>query len=80
MPARRIEMRTSTFGPFDIPNSALEFFSRPHLVKQIMYCVVALPGQLVSNTQIRDCLWFLAKIKNADTFRRHQTNAALFKA
>ena len=26
----------------------------------------ALPGQLIISTQIPDCLWFLAKNKNAD--------------
>ena len=39
-----------------------------------------LPGQTFYSTQIHDCLWLLAKMKNADTYRRHQTNAALFKA
>ena len=32
-------------------------------------CVVALPAQLFYSTQISDCLWFLARNKNASDFR-----------
>ena len=32
-------------------------------------CMVALPGQLFSSTQIPVCLWFLTKNKNADAKR-----------
>jgi type I restriction enzyme M protein len=33
-------------------------------------CVVALPGQLFYTTQIPVCLWFLAKNKSGDRYRR----------
>ena len=47
----------------------MEISSRLHHVKQIVNCVVTLPGQPFYSTQFRDGLWFLAKIKNADAER-----------
>ena len=39
---------------------------RRHMVQaDVVECMVALPGQLFSNTQIPVCLWFMSKDKGA---------------
>jgi len=55
-------MSTSTKGEGEI---------RENLIKNdLVECMVALPGQLFTNTQIPACIWFLSKNKNArDDFR-----------
>lgn len=46
------------------------------VIKDVVECMVALPGQLFSNTQIPACLWFLSKDKrvgpNGKTDRSNQ--------
>jgi type I restriction enzyme M protein len=41
-------------------------------------CMVALPGQLFTNTQIPACIWFLTKNKKARDKYRDRTNEVLF--
>lgn len=41
-------------------------------------CMVALPGQLFTNTQIPACIWFLTKNKKARDKFRDRTNEVLF--
>lgn len=41
-------------------------------------CMVALPGQLFTNTQIPACIWFLTKNKKARDKYRDRTNKVLF--
>jgi type I restriction enzyme M protein len=41
-------------------------------------CMVALPGQLFTNTQIPACIWFLTKNKKARDKYRDRTNQVLF--
>ncbi|TMP28376.1 restriction endonuclease subunit M [Pseudoalteromonas rubra] len=57
---------------------------RAALVEQdLVECMVALPGQLFTNTQIPACIWFLTKNKNARTDKsgrklRDRTGEVLF--
>lgn len=41
-------------------------------------CMVALPGQLFTNTQIPACIWFLTKNKNARNGYRDRSDEVLF--
>jgi len=41
-------------------------------------CMVALPGQLFTNTQIPACIWFLTKDKSARDGKRDRKGAVLF--
>jgi type I restriction enzyme M protein len=41
-------------------------------------CMVSLPGQLFTNTQIPACIWFLTKNKKAHNGFRDRTNQVLF--
>jgi type I restriction enzyme M protein len=50
-------MSTSTSGEGEIRKSLVE--------ADLIECMVALPGQLFTNTQIPACIWFLTKNKNA---------------
>lgn len=50
-------MSTSTSGEGEIRKALVE--------ADLIECMVALPGQLFTNTQIPACIWFLTKNKNA---------------
>ncbi len=50
-------MSTSTKGEGDIRKALIE--------NDLVECMVALPGQLFTNTQIPACIWFLTKNKKA---------------
>lgn len=52
-------MSSNTSGEGDIRKSLIE--------NDLVECMVALPGQLFTNTQIPACIWFLTKNKNART-------------
>jgi len=52
---------------------------RRALVEQdIVECMVALPGQLFTNTQIPACIWFLTKDKSAKDGKRDRRGEVLF--
>ena len=52
---------------------------RRTLVEQdLVECMVALPGQLFTNTQIPACVWFLTKDKNAKDEKRDRCGEVLF--
>ncbi len=52
---------------------------RKTLVEQdLVECMVALPGQLFTNTQIPACIWFLTKDKNAKNGKRDRRGQVLF--
>ncbi len=52
---------------------------RKTLVEQdLVECMVALPGQLFTNTQIPACIWFLTKDKNAKDGKRDRRSQVLF--
>ncbi len=52
---------------------------RKSLVEQdIVECMVALPGQLFTNTQIPACVWFLTKDKGAKDGKRDRRGEVLF--
>jgi len=52
---------------------------RKSLVEQdIVECMVALPGQLFTNTQIPACIWFLTKDKGAKDDKRDRRGEVLF--
>jgi type I restriction enzyme M protein len=52
---------------------------RKSLVEQdIVECMVALPGQLFTNTQIPACIWFLTKDKSAKDGKRDRRGEVLF--
>ncbi|MFH5804974.1 type I restriction-modification system subunit M [Alienimonas sp. DA493] len=52
---------------------------RKRLVEEdLVECLVALPGQLFTNTQIPACVWFLTKDKTAREGRRDRTGEVLF--
>ncbi|HJH31533.1 MAG TPA: SAM-dependent DNA methyltransferase [Methanosarcinaceae archaeon] len=52
---------------------------RKNLVEQDMVeCMVALPGQLFTNTQIPACIWFLTKDKSAKDGKRDRHGEVLF--
>lgn len=44
----------------------------------LVECMVALPGQLFTNTQIPACIWFLTKDKSARDGKRDRTGEILF--
>jgi len=44
----------------------------------LIECMVALPGQLFTNTQIPACIWFLARTKTARNGRRDRRQETLF--
>jgi type I restriction enzyme M protein len=46
--------------------------------KGLVECMVALPGQLFTNTQIPACIWLLTKDKSASNQRRQRHNEVLF--
>ncbi|MBN4053384.1 type I restriction-modification system subunit M [Haliea sp. AH-315-K21] len=52
-------MSSNTSGEGDIRKALIE--------NDLIECMVALPGQLFTNTQIPACIWFLTKNKNART-------------
>jgi len=52
-------MSSNTSGEGDIRKALVE--------NDLVECMVALPGQLFTNTQIPACIWFLTKNKNART-------------
>ena len=63
-------MSTSTRGEGDI---------RENLIKaDLVECMVALPGQLFTNTQIPACIWFLTKNKQARGDFRDRKGEVLF--
>lgn len=52
---------------------------RKTLVEQdLVECIVALPGQLFTNTQIPACIWFLTKDKSAKDGKRNRGGEILF--
>ncbi|MDD4498238.1 MAG: SAM-dependent methyltransferase, partial [Methanosarcinaceae archaeon] len=52
---------------------------RKNLVEQdLVECMVALPGQLFTNTQIPACIWFLTKDKSARDGKRDRHGEILF--
>lgn len=52
---------------------------RKTLVEQdLVECMVALPGQLFTNTQIPACIWFLTKDKSAKNGKRDRRGQVLF--
>jgi len=52
---------------------------RKTLVEQdLVECMVALPGQLFTNTQIPACIWFLTKDKSARNGKRDRRGQVLF--
>lgn len=46
--------------------------------KDLIECMVALPGQLFTNTQIPACIWFLTKSKAARNGKRERKGETLF--
>ena len=52
-------MSSNTSGEGDIRKALIE--------NDLVECMVALPGQLFTNTQIPACIWFLSKYKGART-------------
>jgi type I restriction enzyme M protein len=44
----------------------------------IVECMIALPGQLFTNTQIPACIWFLTKDKSAKDGKRNRQGEVLF--
>lgn len=52
-------MSSNTSGEGDIRKALID--------NDLVECMVALPGQLFTNTQIPACIWFLTKNKNART-------------
>lgn len=63
-------MSTSTKGEGEIRQRLIE--------NDLVECMVALPGQLFTNTQIPACIWFLTKNKNARGDFRDRRNEVLF--
>ena len=52
---------------------------RKNLIKaDLVECMVALPGQLFTNTQIPACIWFLSKNKKAGNDKRDRRGEMLF--
>lgn len=52
---------------------------RKRLVEEdFVECLVALPGQLFTNTQIPACIWFLTKTKNGGSGKRDRRGEVLF--
>ncbi len=57
-------MSSNTSGEGEIRKALIE--------NDLVECMVALPGQLFTNTQIPACIWFLTKNKNARTVGRNE--------
>ncbi len=63
-------MSSNTKGEGDIRRALVE--------ADLVECLLALPGQLFTNTQIPACVWFLTKNKKARGKNRDRTGEALF--
>lgn len=63
-------MSSNTSGEGDIRKALLE--------ADFVECMVALPGQLFTNTQIPACIWFLTKTKKARGNLRDRSGKTLF--
>jgi len=63
-------MSSNTSGEGDIRKNLLE--------ADLVESMIALPGQLFTNTQIPACIWFLAKNKKARNGHRDRTGEVLF--
>jgi type I restriction enzyme M protein len=68
-------MSSNTNGEGDIRKALIE--------NDLVECMVALPGQLFTNTQIPACIWFLTKNKKerqstSGSYLRDRTNEVLF--
>lgn len=63
-------MSTATNGEGQIRKNILE--------ADLVECMVALPGQLFTNTQIPACIWFLTKNKDAKDKKRARHGEVLF--
>ncbi len=63
-------MSSSTKGEGDIREAVLK--------ADLVECMVALPGQLFTNTQIPACIWFLTKNKKATDTKRDRSKEVLF--
>ncbi|EGH41302.1 Type I restriction-modification system, M subunit [Pseudomonas syringae pv. pisi str. 1704B] len=50
-------------GSMSTQQSGEDIIRQSMVIKDVVECMVALPGQLFSNTQIPACLWFLSKDK-----------------
>lgn len=63
-------MSTATSGEGDIREAVVK--------ADLVECMVALPGQLFTNTQIPACIWFLSKNKKAQGHKRDRSQEVLF--
>lgn len=63
-------MSSNTNGEGDIRKALVE--------ADLVECIVALPGQLFTNTQIPACIWFLTKSKAVHGNRRDRSGETLF--
>ncbi len=63
-------MSSNTNGEGDIRKALVE--------ADLVECIVALPGQLFTNTQIPACIWFLTKSKEARGSLRDRSGEILF--
>lgn len=63
-------MSSNTNGEGDIRRALVE--------ADLVECIVALPGQLFTNTQIPACIWFLTKSKAAREHLRDRSGETLF--
>ena len=63
-------MSSNTNGEGDIRRALVE--------GDLVECIVALPGQLFTNTQIPACIWFLTKSKAAREHLRDRSGETLF--
>ena len=63
-------MSSSTSGEGDIRKALLQ--------ADLVECMVALPGQLFTNTQIPACIWFLTRDKGARNGKRQRQGEVLF--
>ncbi|MBN2007815.1 type I restriction-modification system subunit M [candidate division KSB1 bacterium] len=60
-------------------NTSTEGDIRQGLIEaDLVECMVALPGQLFTNTQIPACIWFLTRNKQARNGRRNRSGEVLF--
>lgn len=63
-------MSSNTGGEGDIRKNLVD--------ADLVECMVALPGQLFTNTQIPACIWFLTKNKHAHNSKRQRNGEILF--
>lgn len=63
-------MTSTTNNEGEIRRTLIEF--------DLVECMVALPGQLFTNTQIPACIWFLTKDKSAKNSKRDRHGQVLF--